>query len=57
VCELAVGISEAQRREIFEMEWLVQDIQENGVAATAAEAADRPVPEYDVSAERQCPTE
>lgn len=57
VCELAVGISEAQRREIFEMEWLVQDIQENGVAKTADEAADRPVPEYDVSAERQCPTE
>ncbi|WP_229382215.1 DUF305 domain-containing protein [Microbacterium schleiferi] len=55
VCELAVEISEAQRREIFEMEWLVQDIQENGVAATAAEAADRPVPEYEVSAERQCP--
>ncbi|MDX2377567.1 DUF305 domain-containing protein [Microbacterium sp. LRZ72] len=57
VCELAVEISEAQRREIFEMEWLVQDIEENGVAATAAEAAERPVPEYDVSAERQCPTE
>jgi len=57
VCELAVGISEAQRREIFEMEWLVQDIRENGIATTAAEAADRPVPEYDVSAERQCPTE
>lgn len=57
VCELAVGISEAQRREIFEMEWLVQDIRENGVAATAADAAERPVPEYDVSAERQCPSE
>jgi hypothetical protein len=57
VCELAVGISEAQRREIFEMQWLVQDIRENGVAATAAEAAERPVPEYDVSAARQCPSE
>lgn len=56
VCELAVEISEAQRREIFEMEWLVQDIQENGVATTAAEAADRPVPDYDVNAERRCPT-
>jgi hypothetical protein len=34
VCELAVEISEAQRREIFEMEWLIDDIEENGVAAT-----------------------
>ena len=33
VCRLAVEISEAQRREIDEMEWLIQDIAENGVKA------------------------
>src|SRR5690625_6593540 len=30
VCELAVEISEAQRREILEVEWLIEDIKENG---------------------------
>jgi hypothetical protein len=57
VCELAVEISEAQRREIFEMEWLIDDIEQNGAATTAAEAAERPVPDFAVSAERQCPTD
>ncbi|WP_175460243.1 DUF305 domain-containing protein [Arthrobacter subterraneus] len=57
VCELAVEISEAQRREIFEMDWLIDDIERNGVAATAQEAADRPVPDYEEPAERQCPTQ
>lgn len=57
VCELAVGISEAQRREILEMEWLVQDIERNGVATTAEEAEARPVPTYNEAAERQCPAE
>ncbi|MEX2532907.1 MAG: DUF305 domain-containing protein [Nitriliruptoraceae bacterium] len=56
VCELAVAISEAQRQEIFEMEWLIADIEENGVAETAAQAEARPIPEYDVSADRTCPT-
>lgn len=55
VCELAVAISEAQRREIFEMEWLIDDIQEHGVAETVEEAEARPIPEYDVSAVRDCP--
>lgn len=55
VCELAVEISEAQRREIFEMDWLIADIEENGIAATAAEADARPVPEYSEAAERDCP--
>lgn len=55
VCELAVEISEAQRREIFEMEWLIEDIDRNGVAATAQEAEARPVPDYGEPAERQCP--
>lgn len=57
VCELAVAISEAQRREILEMDWLLQDIEENGVAATPAEAEARPVPEYDVAAVRDCPSQ
>lgn len=54
VCELAVEISEAQRREIFEMEWLIRDIEENGEATTAAEAAERQIPEFDEPAEREC---
>jgi len=54
VCELAVEISEAQRREILEMDWLIDDINENG-AATPAEAEERAVPVFDVSADRECP--
>jgi uncharacterized protein (DUF305 family) len=57
VCELAVEISEAQRREILEMDWLINDIKENGVAATPEEAQSRPVPDYDRPAERQCATD
>lgn len=55
VCELAVEISEAQRREILEMDWLMDDIAANGVAATREEAAARPVPDFDRPADRQCP--
>jgi hypothetical protein len=55
-CELAVAISEAQRREIAEMEWLIKDIEENGPAKTAEEAQARPVPEFERSALRDCPT-
>ncbi|MFF5218404.1 DUF305 domain-containing protein [Micromonospora sp. NPDC000442] len=55
VCRLAVEISEAQRREISEMEWLIEDIRRNGVAETPEEAQARPVPEYDESASRRCP--
>ncbi|MCR8670528.1 DUF305 domain-containing protein [Agrococcus sp. HG114] len=54
VCELAVEISEAQRREIFEMDWLIDDIAANGIAATPEEAEARPVPEYEEPAEREC---
>nr|WP_226924548.1 DUF305 domain-containing protein [Georgenia satyanarayanai] len=57
VCELAVEISEAQRREIFEMDWLIEDIAENGVAATPEEAQARPVPAFEEPAERQCDTD
>lgn len=46
VRKLANEILEAQRREIREMEWLIRDIRENGVARTEAEAEGRPVPEF-----------
>jgi hypothetical protein len=55
VCELAVEISEAQRREILEMDWLIDDIQENGTASTPEEAREREVPDFTRSAERTCP--
>ena len=54
VCELAVEISEAQRREIEEMDWLIEDIDENGVASTREEAQERPVPRYQVDAVTEC---
>ena len=54
VCELAVAITEAQRREIDEMDWLIADIEANGPAETAEEAAARPIPEFDGSALRSC---
>ncbi|WP_347753865.1 DUF305 domain-containing protein [Agrococcus sp. ProA11] len=57
VCQLAIDISEAQKREIREMDWLINDIAENGIAATPEEAADRPVPDYEGTADRTCPTE
>ena len=55
VCELAVEISEAQRREIREMDWLLDDIRQNGPAATPGDAEARPVPDFNMTAERQCP--
>lgn len=57
VCELAVEISEAQRREILEMDWLIRDIERNGVATTPEQAQTRPVPVFEESAERACPAE
>ena len=47
VRELADGIIRAQRREIKEMKWLIEDIDRNGKARTEAEAAARPVPEFE----------
>ena len=46
VRELAEEIAEAQRKEIKEMEWLIDDIAENGEVTTKAGAADRPVPSF-----------
>jgi hypothetical protein len=53
MCELAVEIREAQRREISETDWPIDDIERNGVAAPAQVARARPVLEYAESAERQ----
>jgi len=47
VRELADEIIAAQRREIEEMNWLIQDITESGVAANDAEAEERPLPEFE----------
>jgi hypothetical protein len=47
VRQLADEIIRAQRREIAEMEWLIDDIAANGEATTEAEASARPVPELD----------
>lgn len=55
VCELAVAISEAQRREILEMDWLINDIRENGAAVTAEAAAERSLPDFSRPALRDCP--
>ena len=46
VRKLADGIIDAQRREIKEMEWLINDIRENGYATTQEEAEARPVPDF-----------
>lgn len=47
VRELADSIIEAQRKEIDEMDWLIEDIEENGPATTEEEAQQRPVPDFD----------
>ena len=49
VRKLADGIIAAQKREIAEMEWLLQDIEENGVAANLAEGDARPVPSFEAA--------
>ncbi len=46
VRKLADEIIEAQRREIREMEWLIDDIKRNGVAENEQTAAMRPVPPF-----------
>ena len=49
VQELACEIERAQRREIEEMEWLIDDIAENGEVTSDQEAERRPVPEFEGS--------
>ena len=54
VCELAVEIIKAQRKEIDEMKWLISDIDKNGTATTKAEAEQRKVPEFEGASIREC---
>lgn len=54
VCELADGIIEAQRREIDEMDWLIDDIAQNGPAATVEDAEARPIPDFRGTSDRSC---
>lgn len=50
VHELADGIIKAQRKEIEEMDWLVEDIEKNGPATASEEAQQRPLPDFEGSA-------
>jgi uncharacterized protein (DUF305 family) len=52
VQELADEIRDAQVREIAKMEWLLDDIDENGAATSEQEKQERPVPEFDAQGER-----
>lgn len=51
VRELADQIIIAQRKEIKEMEWLINDIRENGLATSQSEADARAIPEFSGSLE------
>lgn len=51
VRDLADKIIEAQRREIKEMEWLIADIRENGIAEDQAAADARRAPDFDATPE------
>lgn len=44
---LADGITDAQRKEIDEMDWLIEDIERNGPATTEEEARRRPIPDFE----------
>ena len=47
VRKLANDIIRAQRKEIKEMAWLIDDIKQNGTAATEEQAQARPVPKFE----------
>ena len=49
VRKLADEIIKAQRIEIAEMKWLIEDIEKNGAATTVEEAKQRPVPDFEAS--------
>ncbi|MBN9484575.1 MAG: DUF305 domain-containing protein [Bacteroidetes bacterium] len=53
VRELADKIIIAQRREIMEMQWLINDIMKNGEVKTDAEKNKRPVPDFEGSTEKE----
>lgn len=47
VRELADGIIRAQRKEIKEMEWLIEDIKANGKVTSESQLKGREVPEFE----------
>ena len=47
VRDLADRIIKAQRKEIKEMKWLINDIKANGIAQSQEEANERPLPEHE----------
>ena len=53
VRKLADDIIKAQRKEIMEMQWLINDIRENGVVETEEEKKNRPVPKFEGSLETE----
>jgi hypothetical protein len=54
VCRLADGIIATQKKEISEMDWLIDDIAKHGEATTAEEAEARSVPDFSVGTQRSC---
>ncbi|WP_271078842.1 DUF305 domain-containing protein [Aurantiacibacter sp. MUD61] len=56
VRKLANDIIRAQRKEIDEMRWLIEDIEANGIAATSAEGDARPIPEFEGEVNPGTPT-
>ena len=49
VRKLADEIIKAQRWEIMEMQWLINDIKENGIVETEEERKNRPIPTFEGS--------
>tara|TARA_Y100001934_G_scaffold21500_1_gene24325 strand:- start:88 stop:567 length:480 start_codon:yes stop_codon:yes gene_type:complete len=47
VRELANGIIKAQRKEIKEMDWLINDINENGIVSSTTELNVRQIPNFE----------
>lgn len=47
VRKLADKIIKTQRKEIMEMEWLIKDIEENGIVETEAEKGNSTVPKFE----------
>ncbi|QCK17085.1 DUF305 domain-containing protein [Mangrovivirga cuniculi] len=47
VRELANDIIKAQRKEIMEMQWLIDDIKKNGIVKTEEEKEARPIPKFE----------
>jgi len=53
VKQLADDIIKAQRKEIMEMQWLINDIKENGIVKTEAEMGSRAIPDFEGSVEKE----